>query len=386
MITTIITTYQRPKLLKRAVNSVLNQTYPDFQVFVYDNGSDDETADLMKELTKKDTRIKYHRHPKNIGMMPNYKYALDRVDTPFFSFLSDDDFLLPNFFETAIKNFQKSPNAAFVACGICQMDVHGNFVGNPIGNWPAEGTYLPPEGLLEMVKMRRRFPVPTGVLFQSKFLKNIKPNFSKEIELFWDPDYLLRIAASHPIVIDKKICGIYLAHSQSYANFFYENLLNDVPSVEKFIIATKKTMESIKNCRSLRKADRLKAEQFFTNYIELDTEMIVKAYIFNSIFSGAAFLSKTYRAHIGFSTKILFLQIISFFLNILSPKKKSGHSWIGLFSLMSKCYNKLKSLLLRCLVTKKTQPPISTSINSNELQSYHDYGQELLNSFQKLSV
>ena len=77
MISTIITTYRRPLLLKRAINSVLKQTYPHFQVYVYDNASGDETEKIAHDLMKKDSRVKYHRHPENIGMMANYQYALD---------------------------------------------------------------------------------------------------------------------------------------------------------------------------------------------------------------------------------------------------------------------------------------------------------------------
>jgi glycosyltransferase involved in cell wall biosynthesis len=53
LITTIIPTYRRPKLLRRAIKSVLNQTYLHFQVCVYDNASGDETAEVVSELAKK---------------------------------------------------------------------------------------------------------------------------------------------------------------------------------------------------------------------------------------------------------------------------------------------------------------------------------------------
>jgi glycosyltransferase involved in cell wall biosynthesis len=66
LITTIIPTCRRPHLLRRAIKSVLNQTYPHFQVCVYDNASGDETAEVVSEFAKKDPRIKYHCHSENI--------------------------------------------------------------------------------------------------------------------------------------------------------------------------------------------------------------------------------------------------------------------------------------------------------------------------------
>ena len=73
LITTIIPTYQRPKLLRRAIKSGLNQNYPHFQVCVYDNASGDETETVVREFTAKDSRIQYFRQEKNRGGAFNSK-------------------------------------------------------------------------------------------------------------------------------------------------------------------------------------------------------------------------------------------------------------------------------------------------------------------------
>src|ERR1700674_1455488 len=103
LITTIIPTYRRPKFLRRAIRSVLNQSFMNFQVCVYDNASGDETPSVVDDIARSDRRVKYHCHPENIGAIRNFLYGMERVETPFFSFLSDDDFLLPDFYETALQ-------------------------------------------------------------------------------------------------------------------------------------------------------------------------------------------------------------------------------------------------------------------------------------------
>ena len=95
LITTVLPTYQRPDLLRRAVESVVGQQFDKWRLCVCDNGSDLETAELMRGLERQDARIEYHRHATNIGAVRNFKFGLDRVRTPYFSFLSDDDVLLP---------------------------------------------------------------------------------------------------------------------------------------------------------------------------------------------------------------------------------------------------------------------------------------------------
>jgi len=84
VITTIIPTYRRPNLLRRAIISVLNQTYPNFQLCIYDNASGDETPEVVAEFAKHDSRIKYYCHPENIGALNNFNYGMERVNTPFF--------------------------------------------------------------------------------------------------------------------------------------------------------------------------------------------------------------------------------------------------------------------------------------------------------------
>ena len=118
VITTVIPTYQRPRLLERAIRSVLNQTYPRFQVCVYDNASEDETKEVVAKLMKEDPRVKYFCHSSNIGVGPNFNYGLSRIETQYFSILSDDDVLIPNFFESALEKLAHYPNAMLVA-GLC---------------------------------------------------------------------------------------------------------------------------------------------------------------------------------------------------------------------------------------------------------------------------
>ncbi len=97
-ITAIICTYRRPEMLKRAIRSVQSQTFGDFQICIYDNASGDETAAVVAELAQRDSRIKYHCRPENIGPLANYVEAMKDVKTPFFAFVADDDLMLPNFY------------------------------------------------------------------------------------------------------------------------------------------------------------------------------------------------------------------------------------------------------------------------------------------------
>ncbi len=145
MITTVIPTYRRPKLLQKAIRSVLNQTYPHFQVCIYDNASGDETADVVAEIAKGDSRVKYHCHPRNIGPIPNFNYGIKQVTTPYFSLLSDDNTLLPHFFEDAISTLDRHPKAIFFAGQNISVNERGQVVSMTLKRWPLQGIIYPPE-------------------------------------------------------------------------------------------------------------------------------------------------------------------------------------------------------------------------------------------------
>jgi hypothetical protein len=208
LITTVIPTYRRPQLLARAIRSVLAQTYPHHQVCVYDNASGDETAAVVAELARGDTRVKYHRHETNIGLGPNFTYAIEHVSTPFFSILSDDDYHLPGFYETAMVGFERHPDAMFSAGGVVNMTEAGEITHVPLDLWERDGYFPAPEGLFEWTIPKH--PDITGLLFRSEVVERVGP-FDPAL-LNADYDFQWRIAARFPYVVSKEPCVVSVVH------------------------------------------------------------------------------------------------------------------------------------------------------------------------------
>ena len=108
-ITALIPTYRRPKLLLRAMHSVLGQSYKNIQLSIFDNASKDNTKDVVANLSKSDKRIKYYCNESNIGALANFKRAFKSIDTPYFSILSDDDCIAMDLYENAINVLDNNP-------------------------------------------------------------------------------------------------------------------------------------------------------------------------------------------------------------------------------------------------------------------------------------
>lgn len=213
-VTTIVPTYRRPKLLQRAIQSVLNQTYPYLKVCVYDNASEDETAQVVAEIAKKDSRVEYHCHSINIGAGNNFVFGMKNVDTEFFSFLSDDDFLLPNFYEVAMKGFEKFPDAMFSATSTIATTECGEISDVSLLSWSREGYFSPPDGMFEMAQ---GCPAWTSILFRADTINEVG---LLDLDLLGATDYgfQLGIAVRFPVVITKTPGAIFLNHEQSASN------------------------------------------------------------------------------------------------------------------------------------------------------------------------
>jgi GT2 family glycosyltransferase len=210
-ITTIIPTYRRPQLLRRAIRSVLAQTYENVIVRVYDNASGDETSAVVAELAAQDPRVRYHCHPENIGSGANFIYGMERVETPYFSFLSDDDVLLPEFYASALESLEAYPDAIFAAGIVVEMNTKGRILGTNVDTWARDGYFTPPEGMYAMIG--NNHPYLTGMLFRREVITEF--GLPDPRVVIFDVDLELRVAALLPYVTQKRPYAIFVQHATS---------------------------------------------------------------------------------------------------------------------------------------------------------------------------
>ena len=213
-ITTIIPTYRRPILLHRAITSALEQKNASIQVCVYDNCSGDETEAIVRDLSKHDERVFYYCQSKNIGGLANFLYGMSRIETDFFSFLSDDDYLLPGFYQRAVAALDRHPEAMCWAGMTLNVDEENVIWDIRAHQWPREGFFKPPEGFMAMTGGMA--PAWTSILFRKDVLKNvgfIDPEFLGPSDL----EYCLRLAARYPYFFEKYPAAVLTLNRQSFS-------------------------------------------------------------------------------------------------------------------------------------------------------------------------
>lgn len=109
--------YNGAHLIPRALDFCLRQTYSKIEVVVVDDASTDETAEVINAYAAKDSRVKYYKNEKNLGLMRNFLRAFELAKGDLVQYLGCDDWLDYGFVEEKVKTFEKYPDAAFVSCG-----------------------------------------------------------------------------------------------------------------------------------------------------------------------------------------------------------------------------------------------------------------------------
>lgn len=111
MVTVIMVTYNSEKYVKDAIESVLNNSYPNFEIVISDDNSSDNTWDIIQSY--KDPRIRAFRNSINIGEYPNRNQSIKMAKGDFIIFIDGDDILLYRGIENAIKEMLRYPECAF---------------------------------------------------------------------------------------------------------------------------------------------------------------------------------------------------------------------------------------------------------------------------------
>ena len=103
LVTVGIPVFNGEKFMKRRLDSILNQTYQNFQILISDNESSDLTSKICGDYQKKENKIKYYRQQKNLGFVKNFNYLLKNTQTKYFVMAAVDDLWEPTFLEENIK-------------------------------------------------------------------------------------------------------------------------------------------------------------------------------------------------------------------------------------------------------------------------------------------
>lgn len=242
LITTVIPTYNRVNLLKLAILSVQNQSFKRVKILVLDNASQDDTCHTVQALAKEDSRIEYYRHPRNIQSRPNFRFGYEKVTTPYFSFLSDDDVILPGFYEKAFELLEKHPETAFSAGQIIYMNSNGS-IRSVSTTQISDVEYVKAgQGVVEMEK--GHLPTWTSYLFRKS---NTDKSGNISDHIIFDEEFLTNVVINEPFTLFKHPSAIFVCQPR---------LTDTLEKIPIYYEQRKIQLEKIRNHKTLNKQTR----------------------------------------------------------------------------------------------------------------------------------
>ena len=115
--------YNQGQFLREALDSALNQTYPNIEIICVNDGSTDDTADILKEYEEKHNSIKVFHNEENKGAVYTKNLSVEKANGIYILPFDSDDVLHPAYVEKAIKIFNENPDIGIV---YCRQEIIGN--------------------------------------------------------------------------------------------------------------------------------------------------------------------------------------------------------------------------------------------------------------------
>jgi glycosyltransferase involved in cell wall biosynthesis len=132
--------YNSTGTVENAINSLIKQSFTDFELIISDNCSYDGTYEQLQEIALTDKRIKLIRQPTNIGATKNFEYVLFKSTGKYFMWAAADDFWLPEFVQENVAFLES--HSDYVS-SISKVRYMGDkiYPDRQMGTFPLVGTY-----------------------------------------------------------------------------------------------------------------------------------------------------------------------------------------------------------------------------------------------------
>jgi glycosyltransferase involved in cell wall biosynthesis len=122
--------YNGEKYIEEAIESILAQTYIDFELIISDNASTDRTQEICQGYADHDERIRYYRNPTNLGAAPNYNRTFQLSSGEYFKWAEDDDLIATDFLVKCVEVLDQDPNIVLCFPIARVIDENGTILGD----------------------------------------------------------------------------------------------------------------------------------------------------------------------------------------------------------------------------------------------------------------
>jgi glycosyltransferase involved in cell wall biosynthesis len=236
LVSIVLPVYNRQKYLGKAIDSVLKQTYKNWELIIADDASTEETQEFLKTY-QNNPQIKICFHSQNLGLFPNLNRGIRQSQGTYVLLLCSDDFLLPNCIEQHLNVLQDYPSAGLILTPLNVVDSNGNDLpSGPVYYYdqfaPHQSQILTPnETLPLLLKYASINGNLTGMFFPKDVYVKVG-GFRDAWKHAADWEWVYRVARANPIVISKTPVATIMQHSEQLSGVNFRNLNNSLEVIE----------------------------------------------------------------------------------------------------------------------------------------------------------
>lgn len=182
MVSVLIPVHNNVDFITSALRSISNQTMPDLEIVVVDDGSTDGTAEALSSYKDPRMRVHAHEHQKGVGAARNTAVSLATGD--FFAWMDGDDISLPQRLERQLMYFESHPTAQVVGTDLFPVDMKGRLTGRP---------WMPPQNQM-LIKWGYVFGTPmiNGTTMARRSVYENEGGYDETLAVGEDNDFWLR--------------------------------------------------------------------------------------------------------------------------------------------------------------------------------------------------
>jgi glycosyltransferase involved in cell wall biosynthesis len=197
IISVILPVFNGEKYLKEAIDSILNQTYSNFEFLIYNDGSTDSTLEIIKSYS--DSRIILKHSEKNLGLIELLNLAFSEAKGKYIARMDADDISLPTRFEEQINFLEKNPE--YGICGTqCQIMDSDKILGKPCEDidlrwWIFRGSPLAHPSIM----------IRTSILKEHNLEFNENAYVVEDFDLWWRMAFYTKMANLDKVLLKYRI-------------------------------------------------------------------------------------------------------------------------------------------------------------------------------------
>ena len=304
-VSVIIPVYNASRFIRQTIESVLSQTYKNLELIIVDDGSTDDSPEIIKSF--KDSRIVFIRQ-KNKGVSAARNTAVAASSGKFIALLDHDDIWFPEKLEKQIPLFEKNPETGLVYSDIGYIDADGKQVSWMLKQFEPHRGYV-----LKELFLNDFIPCLTAV-FRRDVLKktglfNEKYRFAEEYDLF------LRIARYYQVDFVDEVLACYRVHETNLSRNVIAGYLENIEILESFY----HNVPEVKNFEHVAR-ERISKMYFITGRrYQVEEKNRTKAM---EMFKKSIFYRISFKAVAGFVTAFLRIPVPRRYriLKFFSPK------------------------------------------------------------------